>query len=169
METFSEKLSAAQSAVTDMHYLNFDGDDLNKEQFVSFSIGEQQYCVDIMQVREFRAWDGASPMPNTPDYVRGVINLRGQIVPVVDLGAHFGHGLTDTEKAAVIVVVMIGDKLYGLMVDAVSDILSVNADDIAEVPDMTTDSGPKGGLLTGIITLEDSMTAIIGLDRLLVT
>ncbi len=142
--------------------LRTDGDDLNLNQFVAFSIGEQHYCVDIMQVREIRAWDGATTLPNAPAYVRGVINLRGHIVPVIDLRARFGQGNTDTDKGAVIVIVMIGEKLHGLLVDAVSDILSIRPDAVADAPEAASDSG----LLTGIITQEDKMVAVIGLERL---
>lgn len=142
--------------------LRTDGDDLNLNQFVAFSIGEQHYCVDIMQVREIRAWDGATTLPNAPAYVRGVINLRGHIVPVIDLRARFGQGHTDTDKGAVIVIVMIGEKLHGLLVDAVSDILSIRPDAVADAPEAASDSG----LLTGIITQEDKMVAVIGLERL---
>ena len=142
--------------------LNFDGDTMDLAQYVAFSIGEQHYCVDIMQVREIRAWDGASSLPNAPAHVRGVINLRGQIVPVIDLRARFGQGETQTDKGAVIVVVMIADKMHGLLVDAVSDILSVRPDDIAAAPETASGSG----LLTGIITRDEAMVAIIGLERL---
>lgn len=134
-------------------------DGRDRSQFVAFSVGAQHYCVDIMQVREIRAWDGATTLPNAPAFVRGVINLRGHIVPVIDLRARFGEGETDTEKGSVIVIVMIGERLHGLLVDAVSDILSVSPDAIAPAPETVSD----GGLLTGIITQNERMVAIIGL------
>ena len=163
MENLSEKLlPGAGSFSTDLPDFGVDGDNMNLSQFVAFSIGEQQYCVDIMQVREIRAWDGATTLPNSAEYIRGVINLRGHIVPVIDLRTRFGQGTTDTAKGAVIVIVMIREKLHGLLVDAVSDILSVKSDAVAPAPDTASDSG----LLSGIITREDEMVAIIALDRL---
>ena len=137
--------------------------DLN--QFVAFSIGEQKFCVDIMQVREIRAWTGATALPNSAEYVRGVINLRGHIVPVVDLKARFGLGDTDTEKGSVIVIVMIDEKLHGLLVDGVSDILDVDPDKIAPAPG--TELNGRGGFLQGIITDSDEMVAVIALERLI--
>ena len=77
-------------------------------QFVAFSVCAQNFCVDIMQVREIRAWSGATVLPNSAEFVRGVINLRGHIVPVIDLRARFGLDESDKETGSVIVIVMIG-------------------------------------------------------------
>ena len=134
-------------------------------QFVAFTIGEQNYCVDIMSVREIRAWTGATPLPNTADYVRGVINLRGSIVPIVDLRTRFGQGETEPTTSHVVVIVAIEERLNGLLVDSVSDILSVSADDIAAIPQ--TDVGSRVRYLEGLITEEDRMVALISLDRVI--
>ena len=139
--------------------------DSTMSQFVAFTIGEQNYCVDIMSVREIRAWTGATPLPNTADYVRGVINLRGSIVPIVDLRIRFGLGETEPTKSHVVVIVAIKDRLNGLLVDSVSDILSVSADDIAAIPE--TDVGSRVRYLDGLITKEDRMVALIALDRVI--
>ncbi len=117
-----------------------------------------------MAVREIRAWGGATSLPNSADHVRGVINLRGNIVPVVDLKARFGQGETDTEKGNVVVIVMIGDKLHGLLVDAVSGILIVAPGDVAPVPQTAGDA--NAGLLSGIITDNEQMVAVIALSAL---
>src|ERR1700742_3124922 len=121
----------------------------NSLQLIAFSIGEQTYGVKITTVREIRAWNGATPLPNTRDYVRGVINLRGIIVPIFDLRARFGDGLTNPTKNHVVVVMSVGEKWVGILVDAVSDILTVSKDDIHAVPEgnsMDTE------LLNGIVT-----------------
>ena len=137
------------------------------KQFVAFSVGAQNFCVDIMQVREIRAWSGATALPNSADYVRGVINLRGHIVPVVDLKTRFGQGDTDAEGGSVVVIVMIDEKLHGLLVDSVSDILNVVPDEIAPAPSLEADG--RESFLSGIVTDNDEMVAIIDLDRLVVT
>jgi purine-binding chemotaxis protein CheW len=95
----------------------------NTLQLIAFSIDEQIYGVEITTVREIRAWNGATPLPNTREYVRGVINLRGTIVPIFDLRARFGDGQTQPTKNHVVVVMSVGDKWIGILVDAVSDIL----------------------------------------------
>ena len=139
--------------------------DSGSSQFVAFTIGEQNYCVDIMSVREIRAWTGATPLPNTADYVRGVINLRGSIVPIVDLRTRFGQGETDPTKSHVVVIVAIEERLNGLLVDSVSDILTVSAENIAAIPE--TDVGSRVRYLDGLITEEDRMVALIALDRVI--
>ena len=132
----------------------------NTLQLIAFSIGEQTYGVEITTVREIRAWNGATPLPNTRDYVRGVINLRGTIVPIFDLRARFGEGRTSPTKNHVVVVMSVGDKWVGILVDAVSDILTVGKDEIHTVP--------KGNsidteLLNGIVTHDGRMVGLIDL------
>ena len=158
-------LSGSQAGFTaDLPEPGIGGDSFEASQYVAFSIGEQQFCIDIMAVREIRAWGGATSLPNSADHVRGVINLRGNVVPVIDLKARFGQGKTDTEKGNVVVIVMIGDKLHGLLVDAVSGILIVAPGDVAPVPQTGGDA--HAGLLSGIITDNEQMVAVIALDAL---
>ena len=134
-------------------------------QYVAFRIGEQDYCVDIMSVREIRTWTGTTPLPNTADFVRGVINLRGIILPIIDLRTRFGQGDTDPTKNHVVVIVAVGGRLVGLLVDAVMDILTVQLDEIAPIPD--TGGEEQNPYLDGLITREDRMVAMIALDRLI--
>ncbi len=82
----------------------------NSLQLIAFSIGEQTYGVEITTVREIRAWNGATPLPNTREFVRGVINLRGTIVPIFDLRARFGEGPTSPTKNHVVVVMSVGEN-----------------------------------------------------------
>ena len=134
-------------------------------QFIAFDIGDQWYCVDIMMVREIRAWTGTTALPNTADFIRGVINLRGAIVPIIDLRIRFGQGKTDPTKSHVVVIVAIGDRLNGLLVDAVSDILTLDQEDIAPIPE--TDGNAQNPYLDGLITQDERMIALIALDRLI--
>ena len=132
----------------------------NSLQLIAFSIGEQTYGVEITTVREIRAWNGATPLPNTREYVRGVINLRGTIVPIFDLRARFGEGQTSPTKNPVVVVMSVGEKWVGILVDAVSDILTVSKDDIHNVPEGNT---LDTELLNGIVTHESRMVGLIDL------
>ena len=132
----------------------------NSLQLIAFSIGEQTYGVEITTVREIRAWNGATPLPNTRDFVRGVINMRGTIVPIFDLRARFGDGPTSATKNHVVVVMSVAEKWVGILVDAVSDILTVSKDDIHNVPEgNSTDTE----LLNGIVTHENRMVGLIDL------
>lgn len=132
-------------------------------QLIAFSIGEQVYGVEITTVREIRAWNGATPLPNTREFVRGVINLRGTIVPIYDLRARFGDGQTSPTKTHVVVVMSVGDKWVGILVDAVSDILTVPRDDIHSVPE---GNGEDTELLSGIITHDSRMVGLIDLHAI---
>ncbi len=132
----------------------------NSLQLIAFSIGEQTYGVEITTVREIRAWNGATPLPNTREFVRGVINLRGTIVPIFDLRARFGEGQTSPTKNHVVVVMSVGEKWVGILVDAVSDILTVSKDDIHNVPE---GNSIDTELLNGIVTHESRMVGLIDL------
>lgn len=132
----------------------------NSLQLIAFSVDEQIYGVEITTVREIRAWNGATPLPSTREYVRGVINLRGTIVPIFDLRARFGDGKTNPTKNHVVVVMSVGEKWIGILVDAVSDILTVSKDDIHAVPEGNSNDTE---LLNGIVTHENRMVGLIDL------
>lgn len=134
-------------------------------ELISFRIGEQEFCVDIMAVREIRGWTPATPLPHTPDYVRGVINLRGAVLPIMDLAARLGLGVVEPTARHVIIVVKLGDRLIGLLVDAVSDILSITDANVQPAPDVSCDR--VRNFVGGIVTIEDRMISQIALDSLL--
>jgi purine-binding chemotaxis protein CheW len=134
-------------------------------ELIAFRIGVQEYCVDIMAVREIRGWSASTPLPRAPHYVRGVINLRGAVLPIVDLSSRLGLGETVTSARSVIVVVRIDTRLVGLLVDAVSDILTVSADTIQPTPDVA--SAMVQLFSKGILAVEDRMINWLSLDHLL--
>ncbi|MFT6658370.1 chemotaxis protein CheW [Maritalea sp.] len=133
----------------------------NSIQLIAFSIGEQAYGVEITTVREIRAWNGATPLPNTKEFVRGVVNLRGTIVPIFDLRARFGAGVTEATKTHVVVVLAVGEKWIGILVDAVSDILTVQKNDVHAVPE---GENMDSELLNGIVTHDGRMVGLIDLE-----
>jgi purine-binding chemotaxis protein CheW len=134
-------------------------------EFISFAIGDDQYGVAIMAVREIKGWSDVTHLPKQPEYVRGVLNLRGAIVPIVDLRCRFGQGLTETTPLHIIIIVQIGGRQIGLIGDRVLDIVSVDAAQIQPVPrtaqEATTD------FLSGLVTHDDAMIALIDLPNLL--
>ena len=133
-------------------------------QFITFKVGEEEYGVDIMTVREIKGWTETTKLPNSAPYVRGVLDLRGTIVPIYDLRSRFGHGDTSAGKTHVVVIVAVGGTIIGILVDAVSDILTVAAADIRAVPE--TDRGVDQRFLTGLVTVQDRMVALLALQRL---
>jgi purine-binding chemotaxis protein CheW len=134
-------------------------------EFISFAVGDEQYGVDIMAVREIKDWSAITQLPNQPDYMRGVVNLRGVIVPIIDLRSRFGHGLTDATPMHVIVVIQVGGKTVGLLADRVLDIIAVEASQIQPVPQVSHDA--RTDFLSGLVAIEPAMIALIDLERLL--
>ncbi|WP_135211670.1 chemotaxis protein CheW [Vitreimonas flagellata] len=137
----------------------------NRLELISFRIGEQEYCVDIMAVREIRGWAAATPLPQSPPYVRGVINLRGAVLPIIDLANRLGFGVTEPNARHVIIVVRIGNRVVGLLVDAVSEILTTTADAIQPTPDVACDAVKR--FVKGILAVEGRMISWIVLDQIL--
>jgi len=136
-----------------------------RTEFISFAIGDDQYGVDIMAVREIKGWSDVSHLPKQPDYVRGVLNLRGAIVPIVDLRCRFGQGLTETTPLHIIIIVQIDGRQVGLIGDRVLDIVSVDANQIQPVP--RTAQGATTDFLSGLVTHDNTMIALIDLPNLL--
>src|SRR5262245_43928106 len=99
--------------------------DADRKELISFRIGKQEFCVDVMTVREIRGWTPTTPLPHAPQYVRGVINLRGVVLPVIDLGGRLGLQMAEPTARHVIIVARIAGQIVGLLVDAVCDILTV--------------------------------------------
>jgi len=133
-------------------------------EFISFSIGNDQYGVAIMSVREIKGWSGVTHLPRQPDYVRGVLNLRGVMVPIIDLRCRFGQGLTDATAMHVVIIVQIGGRLVGLLADRVLDIVSYEGSKIQPVPRMN--GAVESSFLSGLITIDDAMIALIDLEHL---
>jgi purine-binding chemotaxis protein CheW len=134
-------------------------------QFISFAIGEDQYGVDIMSVREIKGWSDITHLPKQPDYVRGVLNLRGVMVPIIDLRCRFGQGLTQATPMHVVIIVQVDARPVGLLADRVSDIISFEADQIQPVPRIAQAS--RMDFLSGLVTIDGAMIALIDLRSLL--
>jgi len=136
-----------------------------QRELVAFRMGTQEYCVDIRSVLEIRGWAPATHLPQSPSYVRGVINLRGTVLPIIDLGARLGLPVTDPTARHVIIVARIDRKTVGLLVEAVSDILTVGEDVIQPTPDIGCET--VRAFVKGIIAIEGEMISLISLDGLL--
>ncbi len=134
-------------------------------EFVAFRVGAQEFCIDIMGVREIRGWTLATPLPHAPPYVRGVINLRGAVLPIVDLAMRLGLGLTEPTPRSVIIVVQVYQQVVGLLVDAVSDILTVSEISMQPTPDIASDMAKT--FVKGVYAVDGRMISIIALECVL--
>jgi purine-binding chemotaxis protein CheW len=134
-------------------------------EFVAFRIGAQEFCIDIMSVREIRGWTPATPLPHAPSYVRGVINLRGSVLPIVDLAERLGFPPIEATARQVIIVVQVAGQIIGLLVDAVSDILTQSTENIQPTPDIATDVVKS--FVRGVLAIEGRMIGLVELDSLM--
>lgn len=134
-------------------------------EFVTFSAGKQSFSIEITQVREIRRWSPVTALPHAPQEVLGVMNLRGSVIPIYDLAARFGLGQTPENPRNVIVVAMHGGQTVGLLVEAVSEILSVSREQIQETPDIRSEMARQS--ITGVIPMESGMTRVIDLGAVL--
>lgn len=135
------------------------------KELISFRIGAQEFCVDIMAIREIRGWTAATALPQSPSFVKGVINLRGAVLPIVDLASRLGFESTEASDRNVIIVADIGGQVVGLLVDAVSDILTVTDDVIQPTPDVASETAKT--FVRGLIAMDGRMISLIGLERVL--
>ena len=140
------------------------GTNASEIELLSFHVGDHEYSVDIMAVREIRGWTRTTSLPHSPEFVRGVINLRGSVLPVIDLDLRLGlEGSEPTERNVIIVVDVHGRSL-GLRVDAVSDILSVPLDALKSPPDIADDADQT--FLTALTIIEDRMVRVLDIASL---
>lgn len=134
------------------------------QQFLSFAIMDEEYCVDIMQVREIKGWSDTTRLPNCPEFLKGVINLRGVVIPIFDLKGCFEMGMSEPTPKNVVIILAVGERLVGVLVDSVSDILSVGANQVRPSPHVETKV--KAEFINGLISVDEKMVVVLNTDRL---
>lgn len=133
-------------------------------ELVAFRVAEQDFCVDIMIVREIRGWAPATILPHAPDYVLGVINLRGAVVPIVNLAIRLKLQPSEPDMRHVVIIAVVGGQVVGILVDAVSDILSVAPDAIQETPKVSSDMTKS--FIEGVIAVDERMLRLLDLNAI---
>jgi purine-binding chemotaxis protein CheW len=137
----------------------------DERELVSFRVDGQDFCVDIMAVREIRGWTQATILPHAPSYILGVINLRGAVVPIVDLAARMGLEPIKPDARHVIVICVVENQTVGFLVDAVSDILSVDRKVIQPTPAVSSDL--TRAFFEGVIAIDQRMLRLIDISAVL--
>lgn len=135
------------------------------QQQLTFTLAGAEYGIDILAVREIRAWSRATRIPQAPAYVLGVLNLRGAIVPVIDLRRRFGLEPGEYGATTVTIVVAVGDRLFGLVADSVSDVFDAHGDRIKPVPELGSTVDTR--FLRGLVGDGDRMVMLLDVDRLM--
>ncbi|WP_349962893.1 chemotaxis protein CheW [Rhizobium sp. ZPR3] len=133
-------------------------------EIIAFHLGDQQFCIKTTSIREIRGWAAATPLPHAPAHVLGVMNLRGSVIPVIDLTKKLGMGSSAHTSRSAIVVAEVGTNIIGLVVDRVSDILSIDDRRVQPVPDFGTSFDPSFSY--GFIPLDQSMVCFLNLDHM---
>jgi purine-binding chemotaxis protein CheW len=140
-----------------------------RTQFLTFVLAGEEYGLDILRVQEIKGWDGATPIPNTPDYIRGVINLRGTIVPIVDLRRRFGLEPAPYGPTTVVVVLKVHHderaRILGIVVDGVSDVINVDRSDFRPPPEF--DGSVSLDFVRGLAPVDGKMVILLEIDELL--
>ena len=134
-------------------------------ELIAFRVGVLECCIDIMMVREIRGWTQTTALPKSPPYVRGVINLRGVVLPIVDLAARLGLACVEPTSRHVIIVAQVGKQVVGLLVDAVSEILTVSDDMVQPTPDVASEMAKT--FVRGVLAINERMISLIALDEIL--
>jgi purine-binding chemotaxis protein CheW len=137
----------------------------NIQQYLSFALGEEQYGIEILRVQEIKGYSGITPIPNTPAHIRGVMNLRGTVIPVVDLRAKFHLETHAYDKFTVIIVVTVGARIVGLVVDAVSDVLDIARQDIRPAPELG--HGQDTRFISGMVHVGERLVVLLDIATLL--
>lgn len=142
-----------------------DANGVTDVEYVTFFTGGQSFSVDITQVREIRRWTSATPLPHAPSDVLGVMNLRGSVIPIYDLAVRFGLEPTRDNGRNVVVIAAYENQTVGLLVESVSEILSVERDRIQEMPNLRNETARQN--ITGVILVGDTMTRVIDLGAVI--
>ena len=136
-------------------------------EYLSFTLGNEHYGVDILKVQEIRGYDAVTRVPDAPDYIKGVINLRGTIVPVIDLRLKLRLDEARYDAFTVMIVLNVEDRVVGIVVDSVSDVIPLNADQIRPTPEFGAAVDTR--FISGIGTQDDRMLILLDIETLLDT
>jgi purine-binding chemotaxis protein CheW len=132
-------------------------------QYLTFTVQKEEYGIDIMTVREIKGWTSVTRLPNTPEYMCGVMNLRGIIVPIFDLRCRFTGKHTEATPNSVIIILAVGDRNMGILVDSVSDILNVAASEVKPAPETSDSVSAK--FISGLISLDTRMVVLLDIQH----
>ncbi|MDW3221885.1 MAG: chemotaxis protein CheW [Paracoccaceae bacterium] len=136
-------------------------------ELLTFQLADQEYSLDIMSVREIRGWTRTTPLPHAPSYMKGVINLRGTVLPVMDLSERLGLEPQKQTDRNVIIVVNHDDVMTGLLVDAVSDIIALTADDLQPPPEMQP--GSTSNVVSSLTLIDERMIRVLDLSSIVLS
>ena len=134
-------------------------------EYLTFTLGSEEYGIEILKVQEIRGYDAVTKIANTPDFIKGVINLRGTIVPIVDLRLRFNIGKVEYNEFTVVIILNLSGRIVGIVVDGVSDVITLQAAQLRAVPDLVSTIDTK--YLVGLGTVDDRMLILVNIESLM--
>ena len=134
-------------------------------EYLTFTLGKEEYGMDILKVQEIRGYDAVTAIANTPAFIKGVINLRGIIVPIIDLRIKFNLGKVDYNELTVVIILSLNKRVVGVVVDSVSDVLTLKPDQIKAAPSLSTSLDTR--YIMGLGTVDQRMLILIDIERLM--
>ena len=140
-------------------------DDLAAHEFLAFTLGKEEYGIHILKVQELRGYEEPTRIANTPDFIKGVVNLRGIIVPIVDMRIKFNLGTPTYDQFTVVIILNISGRVVGMVVDSVSDVITLSADQVKPAPEMGT--ALNTDYLIGLGTIDQRMLILVDIDKLM--
>jgi purine-binding chemotaxis protein CheW len=138
---------------------------IGANEFLTFTLGKEEYGMDIIKVQEIRGYDAVTHIANRPDFIKGVINLRGIIVPIVDMRIKFHLNHAEYNELTVVIILNVAKRVVGMVVDGVSDVISLNAEQIRPAPEFGGAIDTK--YLKGIGTVDDRMLILMDIEKLM--
>ncbi len=134
-------------------------------EYLTFVLGAEEYGLEILKVQEIRGYDAVTQIANTPEFIKGVVNLRGKIVPIVDLRIKFNLGKVEYNEFTVVIILNLHGRVVGIVVDGVSDVIALKEDQIRDVPSLVTSIDTK--YIVGLATLEQRMLILVDIEQLM--
>ena len=140
---------------------------INKEanEFLTFTLGKEEYGMDILKVQEIRGYDAVTTIARAPAFIKGVINLRGAIVPIIDMRIKFDMGKADYDQFTVVIIINVSKRVMGIVVDSVSDVITLSAEQVKPAPDFAAHLDT--GYITGLGTIDERMLILMDIEFLL--
>lgn len=135
------------------------------QEFLTFTLGDEEYAIDILKVQEIRGYDGVTRIANTPDYIKGVINMRGVIVPVVDMRLKLHVGKAVYDQFTVMIILNLGERVVGMVVDGVSDVVALSEEQIRAAPEFGTAMDTE--YIQGLASIEERMVIVVDIEKLM--
>jgi purine-binding chemotaxis protein CheW len=139
--------------------------DIAGQEFLAFTLGKEEYGIDILKVQEIRGYETVTRIANAPEFIKGVVNLRGIIVPIVDMRIKFHLGEPTYDQFTVVIILNIGGRVVGMVVDSVSDVITLSAEQIKPAPEMGT--ALNTDYLIGLGTIDERMLILVDIDKLM--